>query len=132
MRTSRRALAFALILTVALLPQASSAFGQEREPGGTSNLWEPGHSMGWNLKNLSPAQQQRMLRSSAFINKQVPADYLKASNDVQRSSRRARPQTKAPNPPLRVTSRTRRRSPADEGGDILAAIRHGAPRSVAG
>ncbi|MGO8842817.1 MAG: c-type cytochrome [Methyloceanibacter sp.] len=38
--------------------------------------------MGWNLKNLSPAQQQRVLRSSAFINKQVPADYLKASNDV--------------------------------------------------
>ena len=45
-------------------------------------MWEPDPSTGWNLKNMSPAQRQRMLRSSAFINNEVLADYLKASNDV--------------------------------------------------
>jgi mono/diheme cytochrome c family protein len=38
--------------------------------------------MGWNFKNLSPEQQQRMLRFSTFVNKGVPEDYLKAENTV--------------------------------------------------
>jgi hypothetical protein len=72
----------ALILTALAVAGASSSFGQEREPGGPSNLWQPGPSAGWNLKALSPAQRQRLLRSSAFINKEVPEAYLKASNEI--------------------------------------------------
>jgi len=75
----------ALTLTALVLAGGSSSFGQdqERESGGApSNLWQPGPSAGWNIKALSPAQRQRMLRSSAFINKDVPEAYLKASNDV--------------------------------------------------
>ena len=83
MPISRLSLAYAaLILTALVFAGASSSFGQEPEPGGPSNLWQPGPSTGWNLKALSAAQQQRLLRSSAFINKEVPEAYLKASNDV--------------------------------------------------
>lgn len=79
-RTCRGALI--VMLSAGLLTQASLGLAQEPEPGGPSNLWQPGPPTGWNLKALSPQQQQRMLRSSAFINKEVPEVYLKASNDV--------------------------------------------------
>jgi mono/diheme cytochrome c family protein len=74
-------------LTALVLAGGSSSFGQdqdqERESGGApSNLWQPGPSAGWNIQALSPAQRQRLLRSSAFINKEVPEAYLDASNDV--------------------------------------------------
>lgn len=82
MQTSRRSLAWVLVLTAAFLPQASISFGQERPPAGPSNLWEPGPSMGWNLQSMNPAQRQRMVRSWTFINKEVPESYLSASNDV--------------------------------------------------
>jgi mono/diheme cytochrome c family protein len=88
MQTSRmRRRALILILSAGLLTQISSGFAQEREPGPPSNLWEPGTSAGWNLKALSPVQRQRMLRSSAFINKEVPLEYLKAANDVGYTTR---------------------------------------------
>lgn len=38
--------------------------------------------MGWNFRNLSPEQQQRMLRFSTFVNKGVPEQYAKAINTV--------------------------------------------------
>jgi mono/diheme cytochrome c family protein len=38
--------------------------------------------MGWNFKNLSPEQQQRMIRFSTFVNGRLPEDYVKAQNDV--------------------------------------------------
>jgi len=77
-----------LILAAVLLPLGFSALGQDgqpepdRHPDWGSNMWEPGPSMGGNLKNMTPAQRQRMQRSWSFMNKQVPDDYLKATNTV--------------------------------------------------
>ena len=79
MYTSRRlALAIvALAIAAALLaPVISRSLAQGRLPA------EPDMPMGWNFKNLSPEQQQRMLRFSAFVNKKVPEEYLTAENDV--------------------------------------------------
>ena len=78
MYTSRRlALAIgALLIAAALLaPVISRSLAQGRLPA------EPDMPMGWNFKNLSPEQQQRMLRFSAFVNKKVPEEYLTAEND---------------------------------------------------
>jgi mono/diheme cytochrome c family protein len=44
--------------------------------------WEPGAPMGWNFKNLSPEQQQRMIRFSTFVNKRLPEEYVRAENNV--------------------------------------------------
>ena len=44
--------------------------------------WQQGPPMGWNFKNLSPEQQQRMIRFSTFVNKRVPDEYVTAQNDV--------------------------------------------------
>ena len=78
MYTSRRlALAIvALLIAAALAPVISRSLAQGRLPA------EPDMPMGWNFKNLSPEQQQRMLRFSTFVNKKVPEEYLTAENDV--------------------------------------------------
>src|SRR3990170_2443047 len=71
----------ALVLTAFLLPPGSHSLGQ----GGQideSNVWQPGKAMGWNFKNLSPEQQQRMIRFSTFMSQGVPVDYAKATNTV--------------------------------------------------
>jgi mono/diheme cytochrome c family protein len=65
-----------LMLSACLLLLSFEAPAQE-EPE-----WEPGRPLGWNLKNLSPEQQQSMLRFSTFVNKGVPETYLKAENTV--------------------------------------------------
>jgi len=44
--------------------------------------WQKGPPMGWNFKNLSPEQQQRIIRFSTFVNKRLPQDYLTAQNNV--------------------------------------------------
>jgi len=67
----------ALLMLFACLPFASHAPAQEGP-----EEWEPGAPMGWNFKNLSPEQQQRMIRFSTFVNKRLPEEYLKAENDV--------------------------------------------------
>jgi mono/diheme cytochrome c family protein len=67
----------ALVLSAWLVPLAFEVSAQEG-----SEEWEPGRPLGWNFKNLSPEQQQRMLRFSTFVNKGVPEDYLKAENTV--------------------------------------------------
>lgn len=66
-----------LMFFACLLPLASYAPAQEGPEG-----WEPGAAMGWNFKNLSPEQQQRMIRFSTFVNKRLPEEYLKAENSV--------------------------------------------------
>lgn len=38
--------------------------------------------MSWNFKNLSPEQQQRMIRFSTFVNRRFPEAYVAAQNDV--------------------------------------------------
>ncbi len=81
-RLSSHTPAGALILAAILLPLVASAAEQDRHPDWGSNMWEPGPSMGGNLKNMTPAQRQRMLRSWTFMNKGVPDDYLKAENTV--------------------------------------------------
>ena len=81
-RRSSQACAGVVILAAFLLPLVSSAFGQEGHPDWGSNMWEPSPSMGWNLKNMTPAQRQRMLRSWTFMNKQVPNNYLKSTNSI--------------------------------------------------
>jgi mono/diheme cytochrome c family protein len=55
---------------------ASLSLAEERMPA------EPDMPMGWNFKNLSPEQQQRMLRFSAFVNRKMPEEYLTAENTV--------------------------------------------------
>ena len=84
MEKSRRsyALVGALTLTAVLLPLGLISFGQERQPSGESNMWEPGMAQGWNPKNMSPEQRQRMARFLTFMSKGVPEEYLKATNDV--------------------------------------------------
>jgi mono/diheme cytochrome c family protein len=67
----------ALLLGVWLVPLALEVWAQEG-----SEEWEPGRPLGWNFKNLSPEQQQSMLRFSTFVNKGVPETYLKAENTV--------------------------------------------------
>lgn len=47
-----------------------------------SEEWAPGAALGWNFKNLSPEQQQRMIRFSTFVNKRVPQQYLTTQNNV--------------------------------------------------
>jgi mono/diheme cytochrome c family protein len=69
-------LAAGLILAAALLAAQSAPAQQGSEE------WEPGRPLGWNFKNLSPEQQQRMLRFSTFVNKGVPEEYLRAENTV--------------------------------------------------
>lgn len=64
------------IASVLLASAVSRSLAQARLPA------EPDMPMGWNFKNLSPEQQQRMLRFSAFVNKRVPEDYLRAENSV--------------------------------------------------
>jgi mono/diheme cytochrome c family protein len=79
MKTSRAlALAIAASLAAAafLAPAISRSLAQVRMPA------EPDMPMGWNFKNLSPEQQQRMLRFSAFVNKKVPEEYLTAENTI--------------------------------------------------
>lgn len=70
------AIAALLVASALLAPAVSRSLAQARLPA------EPDMPMGWNFKNLSPEQQQRMLRFSAFVNKKVPEDYLKAENSV--------------------------------------------------
>jgi len=67
----------ALMLCACLWPLAPSALAQEGP-----EEWEPGAPMGWNFKNLSPEQQQRMIRFSSFVNQRLPEEYLKAENSV--------------------------------------------------
>ncbi|HLO21394.1 MAG TPA: cytochrome c, partial [Sphingomicrobium sp.] len=79
MQNSRRlalAIAVLLVALALLAPAVSRSLAQARLPA------EPDMPMGWNFKNLSPEQQQRMLRFSAFVNKKVPEDYIKAENSV--------------------------------------------------
>jgi mono/diheme cytochrome c family protein len=79
MQNSRRlalAIAALLVASALLAPAVSRSLAQARLPA------EPDMPMGWNFKNLSPEQQQRMLRFSAFVNKKVPEDYIKAENSV--------------------------------------------------
>jgi mono/diheme cytochrome c family protein len=71
-----RAIAALLVASALLAPAVSRSLAQARLPA------EPDMPMGWNFKNLSPEQQQRMLRFSAFVNKKVPEDYIKAENSV--------------------------------------------------
>jgi mono/diheme cytochrome c family protein len=76
-----------LLLTALLVPLASSAGAQDKvppqdeHPDWGANVWQAPPA-GWNLKNMAPAQRQRMARSWAFMNKQVPEDYLEAENTV--------------------------------------------------
>jgi mono/diheme cytochrome c family protein len=77
MQTACRASFAALMLWACLLPLASDAPAQEGP-----EEWAPGAPMGWNFKNLSPEQQQRMIRFSTFVNKRLPEEYLRAENDV--------------------------------------------------
>jgi mono/diheme cytochrome c family protein len=63
----------ALALVCPLLPLSAQEGPAERAPGAP---------LSWNFKNLSPEQQQRMIRFSTFVNRLVPEDYLKAENDV--------------------------------------------------
>jgi mono/diheme cytochrome c family protein len=79
MKMSRRlalAITALFIASVLLASAVSRSLAQARLPA------EPDMPMGWNFKNLSPEQQQRMLRFSAFVNKRVPEDYLRAENSV--------------------------------------------------
>jgi mono/diheme cytochrome c family protein len=79
MQNSRRlalAIAALLVASALLAPAVSRSLAQARLPA------EPDMPMGWNFKNLSPEQQQRMLRFSASVNKKVPEDYIKAENSV--------------------------------------------------
>jgi mono/diheme cytochrome c family protein len=71
-----RAIAALLVASALLAPAVSRSLAQARLPA------EPDMPMGWNFKNLSPEQQQRMLRFSASVNKKVPEDYIKAENSV--------------------------------------------------
>jgi hypothetical protein len=64
------AIAASLAAVAFLAPAISRSLAQVRMPA------EPDMPMGWNCKNLSPEQQQRMLRFSAFVNRKVPEKYL--------------------------------------------------------
>jgi mono/diheme cytochrome c family protein len=75
----------------------STAFAQERQPGGPSSLW-PGPWIGRNLEAMNPAQRQRMMRQWTFMNKDVPEKYLTATNDIGYTTR-----TIAEGGPLYVT-----------------------------
>jgi mono/diheme cytochrome c family protein len=72
-----RHFALAASVVAALLALAIS-----RSPAQVRMPAEPDMPMGWNFKNLSPEQQQRMLRFSAFVNKRVPEKYLTAENTI--------------------------------------------------
>lgn len=83
MRTSRKCVASSGALAIAaVLLLASGSFGQERPSGFGSNLWEPGRSQAWNVDNMTPGERQRMMRHWAFMNREVPENYLAATNDV--------------------------------------------------
>jgi mono/diheme cytochrome c family protein len=49
-------------------------------PNDASGAQQP--PVDWNLRNLDPEQQQRMLRFSTFVNGGIPDEYLKAENAV--------------------------------------------------
>ena len=74
-RDFRRLLAVAILCTCAL-PLARTAAQEGPDE------WVPGAPMGWNFKNLSPEQQQRMIRFSTFVNKRLPEEYVTAQNDI--------------------------------------------------
>jgi hypothetical protein len=64
MQNSRRlalAIAALLVASALLAPAVSRSLAQARLPA------EPDMPMGWNFKNLSPEQQQRMLRFSCPV-----------------------------------------------------------------
>jgi hypothetical protein len=70
------AIAASLAAVAFLAPAISRSLAQVRMPA------EPDMPMGWNFKNLSPEQQQRMLLFSAFVNRKVPEKYLTVENTV--------------------------------------------------
>ena len=84
------------ILGACALPLAEAAAQEGPEE------WQQGAPMGWNFKNLSPEQQQRMIRFSTFVNKRLPQEYVTAQNDVgytiERDCRRRSPLCRALRP----------------------------------
>jgi mono/diheme cytochrome c family protein len=81
-QNQKQCLAYLICWALAVVVISGPAsFGQGDLPEETDN-WAPGKSMGWNFKNLSPEQQQRMLRVSAFMSRELPEGYLKATNSV--------------------------------------------------
>jgi mono/diheme cytochrome c family protein len=82
MQNCKKSLAYLVCWALAVVAISSPAsFGQGDLPEET-DTWTPGQSMGWNFKNLSPEQQQRMLRVSAFISRELPEKYLMATNTI--------------------------------------------------
>jgi mono/diheme cytochrome c family protein len=69
-----------LIFAATLLPLGAAA--QDVPPEADGNVQDQAPPVGWNFRNLSPEQQQRMLRFSTFVNQGVPEAYLKAENGV--------------------------------------------------
>ncbi|MGD9502590.1 MAG: cytochrome c [Methyloceanibacter sp.] len=69
-------IALALVFAGAL-PAAFETSAQEGP-----EQWQQGAPMGWNFKNLSPEQQQRMIRFSTFVNRRFPEEYVTTQNDV--------------------------------------------------
>ena len=86
-RAVTRIFVWGSILAAMLWPLASGAGAQDKPPAQDehpdwgANVWQAPPA-GWNLKNMAPAQRQRMARSWAFMNKQVPEQYLEAENTV--------------------------------------------------
>jgi mono/diheme cytochrome c family protein len=64
-------LAFGAVSLAEDAPPAASRGAQDKEP-----------AIGWSLRNVDPEQQQRMLRFTTFVNREIPEKYLKAENDV--------------------------------------------------
>jgi mono/diheme cytochrome c family protein len=75
MRPRARTFLIALALVFACaFADASAQEGPE--------LWQGGPPTSWNFKNLSPEQQQRMIRFSTFVDRRFPEEYAKVENDV--------------------------------------------------
>jgi mono/diheme cytochrome c family protein len=74
-RDRSRLIALALVFACAL-PMFETAAQEGPEE------WQQGPPMGLNFKNLSPEQQQRMIRFSTFVNRRLPEQYVAAQNDV--------------------------------------------------
>jgi mono/diheme cytochrome c family protein len=70
------------ITAALILPLGTGALAGQLPPGVKGNMEDQAPSMGWNMRNLTPEQQQRMLRFSTFVNQGIPDKYLKAENDV--------------------------------------------------
>jgi mono/diheme cytochrome c family protein len=80
-RTPRDVFA-ALACAAILLASVAVSQAEDAPPAASGDAQDKEPAIGWSLRNVEPEQQQRMLRFTTFVNREIPEKYLKAENDV--------------------------------------------------